>query len=318
MQRVIRILPYAVVAGFAIWCVRAFQADISQISLRPIAHAWDTVGIVALLSLANYAVRAIRWRWYLARLGYPYPLGLSMVIFVSGFAFTLAPGKLGEMVRARYYTPAGVPLTAVAAAFFAERLLDLLATVALACLIFTMLGHFQVLLWVGTGVAVATACVVGLEPGAVSAAWRRMVGRLPPRLAAVAAGAAQTARHASTLLQPPVLAAGFALALIAWGAEGFGFGLLAAAVEPHRLAMAHAVGIYATAVLAGALSFLPGGLGTTEAVMSVLLVARGFPVGEAMLVTLACRVLTLWLAAALGWVAMGALRLEPRVAYRWQ
>ena len=316
MLRFSRMLPYAIVTGFALWCAAAFRADVAQLSLRPLAGAWDTIGIVALLSFINYAVRAVRWRWYLARLGHWYPLGLSIAIFVSGFAFTLAPGKIGEMVRARYYPR--VPLAAVAAAFFAERLVDLLATVALVCLLFTALGRYQVLLAVGLGACVAMIGIVSVRPSFAAGLWRaatqRFVPRLPNKLAAVVSGAAQAAAHAGVLLRPEALAVGFVLALVAWGAEGMGFGLLGSAVEPHRLAIAPAMGIYSVAILSGALSFLPGGLGTTEAVMSVLLVSRGFPMPEAMLVTLTCRVMTLWFAAGLGWVAMAALRFEPRVA----
>lgn len=316
MRRFVRILPYALVAGFALWCLLALRADVAQLSWRPIAGAWDTIGIVALLSLVNYALRGIRWRWYLARLGHPYPLGLSIAIFVSGFAFTLAPGKLGEMVRARYYR--GVPLPAVAAAFFAERLLDLLATVALACLIFTALGRFQILLSIGVGAGAAAIGVASVRPPLAARAWQslqeRFIPRLPCKLAALVSGAADTAAHAGTLLRPHALAMGFAAALVAWGAEGIGFGLLAATVEPQRLPMDQAMGIYSAAVLSGALSFVPGGLGTTEAVMSLLLVSHGFPAAPAMLVTLTCRIMTLWLAAGLGWVAMAVLRFEPRVA----
>jgi len=59
-------------------------------------------------------------------------------------------------------------------------------------------------------------------------------------------------------------------------------------------------------------------LGSTEAVMSALLVARGFPVGDAVFVTLACRIVTLWLAVVLGWVAVLTLRqvrLAPSVSW---
>ena len=67
-------------------------------------------------------------------------------------------------------------------------------------------------------------------------------------------------------------------------------------------------GVYAVAVLVGALSFLPGGLGSTEAVMTALLVTQGFTVGDALLVTILCRIVTLWLAVCIGWVAVFALR----------
>jgi uncharacterized protein (TIRG00374 family) len=65
------------------------------------------------------------------------------------------------------------------------------------------------------------------------------------------------------------------------------------------------------AVLLGALSFLPGGLGSTEAVMSGLLHAHRFPVSQALLVTLTCRLVTLWLAVLIGWLAIFALRQRP-------
>ena len=69
-----------------------------------------------------------------------------------------------------------------------------------------------------------------------------------------------------------------------------------------------AVGVYAVAVLIGGISFLPGGVGSTEAVMTALLAARGYSVSQALLITLTCRLVTLWLAVGLGWVAVFALR----------
>jgi uncharacterized protein (TIRG00374 family) len=71
------------------------------------------------------------------------------------------------------------------------------------------------------------------------------------------------------------------------------------------------VGIYAVAVILGAVSFLPGGLGSTEAVMTTLLSLRGYSVGDALLITIVCRLVTLWLAVGLGWIAVLALRTRP-------
>jgi glycosyltransferase 2 family protein len=71
--------------------------------------------------------------------------------------------------------------------------------------------------------------------------------------------------------------------------------------------------------LAGAISFLPGGLGSTEAVMTTLLAAHGFSLADSIFMTLACRLLTLWLAVVLGWIAVLVLRqrsLAPAVP--WQ
>lgn len=74
-----------------------------------------------------------------------------------------------------------------------------------------------------------------------------------------------------------------------------------------RISVETGIGIYAIAVLAGALLFLPGGLGSTEAVMCVLLVAFGADSPAAVAITLLCRIATLWFAVALGGVAVGLL-----------
>jgi uncharacterized protein (TIRG00374 family) len=64
------------------------------------------------------------------------------------------------------------------------------------------------------------------------------------------------------------------------------------------------VAIYAAAVLLGAISFLPGGLGGTEAAMIFMLVKVGFDVTSATAITFICRVATLWFAVALGLLTM--------------
>ena len=119
-------------------------------------------------------------------------------------------------------------------------------------------------------------------------------------------GAADPA--ARSLLTPGVLLLGFALGLAAWGLEGLGLYALGSMLPAVHLAPATGVGIYAVAVLVGALSLLPGGLGSTETVMTALLATQGFGVGDALLITILCRIVTLWLAVCIGWIAVFALR----------
>ena len=57
-------------------------------------------------------------------------------------------------------------------------------------------------------------------------------------------------------------------------------------------------------MVAGALSALPAGLGGTEAVLTGLLVAHGAAAGNALGITVLTRLLTLWLAVAIGLLAL--------------
>ncbi|MGB1060716.1 MAG: flippase-like domain-containing protein, partial [Ketobacter sp.] len=71
-----------------------------------------------------------------------------------------------------------------------------------------------------------------------------------------------------------------------------------------------AISIYGVAVLIGAISFLPGGLGSTEAVMGLLLIASGVPEPVAIAATLICRIATLWFAVFIGLIVAGILAIR--------
>ena len=310
MSRSLRFVPHLLVLAFVVWCAFALRGDLQQVSLAPLLRSWNLLAVAAVLSLMNYGFRILRWRWYLARLGHPLPLHFAGLTFIAGFAYTLSPGKVGEMIRARYYLPLGIPLPTVAGAFFAERLLDVVAMAALAALLLADLPDYRNAVYVAAALVLVLLVLLSVLPWRFLRARFESASGLPRLVRRVLVGVTSTLAATRPLLQPVPLAMGFSMGLLAWGLEGFGLGVLSG-VSPSHLGMLAAVGIYAVAVLVGALSFLPGGLGSTEAVMSTLLVAHGMALGDAVFVTLACRIVTLWLAVVLGWVAVLSLRQRP-------
>lgn len=308
MRQLPRLALLALTILFIAWCANSLRVDLEHLSLAPLARAWDVIGAAVLLSLLNYLLRVLRWRSYLTKLGHSFSFGFLVQTYLAGFAYTLSPGKVGEMVRARYYVPRGVPLAEVTAAFFAERLLDLIAMLVLASLFLAAVTRFAGLL-AGVVVMVVTvlACVAFLPWPAITAKLRS-THQVPAGLRRLLVGIASTLHSTRPLLQPGMLVGGFVAALLAWGLEGAGLGVLTSIYPAEHLPLVSAMGIYGIAVLVGGISFLPGGLGSTEAVMAGLLTARGYPLGEALLLTLVCRLVTLWLAVCLGWIAVATLR----------
>jgi uncharacterized protein (TIRG00374 family) len=94
---------------------------------------------------------------------------------------------------------------------------------------------------------------------------------------------------------------------VSWGAEGCGLYVITQSLDL-PVSLPHAVGIYALAMLGGAASLVPGGLGGAEAVMAGLLAASGAGLPEAVAATLICRAATLWFAILLGMIAMALVR----------
>jgi glycosyltransferase 2 family protein len=304
-----RALVYGVFGAFALWCVMAFRKDIAQIDLSPLREGWPMVLAAGALSLFNYVMRVVRWRMYLTRLGHVLPWRFVALTFMAGFAFTLSPGKLGEMVRARYYQPRGIALSAVTGAFFVERLLDLVVMILLAVAVLAELQAYQSFLWV------AIALVGGLLASVALLPWARFAQRLALTRHSGVMSAVQSVVKmfvsARQFLSPGILLMGLVWGALAWSSEAVGLKLVADVIAPVHLSIPAAMGIYAIAIIVGALSFLPGGLGSTEAVMAALLVAHGYQMPQAILLTLICRLLTLWLAVVIGWICVWILRREP-------
>jgi uncharacterized protein (TIRG00374 family) len=303
-----RLLPPALVVAFGVLCAYGLRRDLALISLAPILHSWDLVLVAGICSLLNYCVRIFRWQRYLARLGFSLPLRFTSLTYLAGFAFTVSPGKVGEMARARYYAGLGISLSDVAGAFCVERLMDLFAMLALAALILTMAPRYHAVIW-STGAILAAVLVLltSLRWSSI-AEWLEGAPHIPGRLRRLAFALARALGAARSLLEPGPLLFGFGLALLAWGLEGLGLFVLADMFPPAHVEPTVGVRIYAVAVLVGAISFLPGGLGSTEAIMTALLASQGYALVNALLITIVCRMLTLWLAVCIGWIAVLALR----------
>jgi len=308
MRQIPRMLGALAAVACASAALYLLQHDLVQLHAEGLPRVWKVALIAAALSIGNYALRIVRWRAYLRAFGRRLPLAFAALTYTAGFAYTLSPGKVGEMVRARYYERIGIPLSDVAAAFFAERLLDLVAMVVLATLLIGGFGAYAGAMRGALGLVAILLAALALVP------W----GTLAARLSCPSVGAARVRRllglglaslgAARKLFDPRLVLVGFTLGLGAWALEGLGLGVIASAFPATHLSTATALGIYGIAVLIGGLTFLPGGLGSAEAVMAALLVARGFPAVQAVLITLICRLVTLWLAVSLGWGAVLALR----------
>lgn len=264
-----------------------------------------TLVVIFLLSLLNYLLRFWRWQCYVTTLGHRLPWRQHFLYYLAGFTLTVTPGKTGEAVRSVYLYPHGVPYNQSLAALLVERLLDVLAMSLLALLILLTRPDYA---WL---VMVAWGSTLGLG-WFVTRPW------LPARLRSWGQGRrfghqldrlGRMLEAAMVLLKSRLFLFGLALGMLAWGLEGASLYLIAREVGV-PIPFAAGIGIYAIAVLAGALSFLPGGLGGTEAVMGVLLVAFGADSAAAVAITLLCRIATLWFAVALGGMAVAVLSLD--------
>lgn len=267
--------------------------------LETITHlGWHGWILILACSLTNYLLRFVRWLMYLKRFEYEIPHFLHFHYYMSGFALTTTPGKAGETIRSLYLKTHGVNFSHSLAMFFTERFLDvvvitLLAT--LAFLSFTEHGGFIL-----SAAIVLILFLPLLRSGLVVHSLQRLTVVIRyHRLRLLVLHLSSLLDSARILLEWRMLYSGMLIGLLAWGIQGFAFYYILMMMQtgvPWHIAMS----IYAISLLAGALSFVPGGIGTTEAVMGLLLLNNGADPVIAVAVPLISRLSTLWFAVGLG------------------
>ena len=253
------------------------------------------------LSLGNYLLRY--WRWHLY-IGHKQTLSIGhlqhLAIYIAGFSLTMTPGKAGEAMRSLYLKKQGVSHQRSLGALFVERIMDLLAILLLAALGLSFLDGNQVTAAVIVTVALIVACLVAVK---MPKAWFLGLGivkKSPLKIQRGLAFVDEILTSADDLLSLKFLVIGLGLGVMAWALEGYGLFLVMQDFQWNQSDVFIAIAIYAVAVLLGAISFLPGGLGGTEAAMLLLLITVGFDAPTATAMTFICRVATLWFAVILG------------------
>jgi len=313
-QRLIRPLLWSILAAVVIYGGSMIASDFNAVG-ESIAKLGIVGWVIVLgLSLVNYGLRFVRWEIYLRRLHSRISILQSLAYYLGGFAFTTTPGKAGEAVRSLYLKRHGVAYVLSLAAFFTERFVDLVAMVLLALVAALTFPDYQ---WPVLTVTMLVIAVLPLiHAKSVHAFLDRQLQRFPSdKLRTAGSRLLELLRSSSNLLRSGPLYAGVILALVAWGAEGVAFHVILEKLEVDT-SLGLAVGIYSVSVLAGALSFIPGGLGSTEAVMILLLTLVGADTPTAVSATLICRLATLWFAVIIGGAVLAALEISTKAAGR--
>ncbi|MHB1249334.1 MAG: lysylphosphatidylglycerol synthase transmembrane domain-containing protein [Polaromonas sp.] len=254
--------------------------------------SWAGLQVVA-LCLLSYGLRGVRWRLWMAHYGRHFGALQGMRLYLAGYAFTPTPGNVGEAARGLMLVRKPLSARQSLAVFGAERLADLL------CLLLLSLPALGWLIERGA-VPAAAPWLPGLLAGGALLALL-LLGRLLRHRRALLLRFAWLQEAWHCLAVRPLL--WFALTLAAWAAQGLAVWLIGRDLGL-QLPGLMAASFYAVAMVAGALSALPAGLGGAEAVLAGLLVAHGATSGQALAVTVLTRLFTLWLAVAIGVAAL--------------
>lgn len=297
--------------GLLVLIVLGLVSDIRQVGQSFSTFAWATLPAILGFTIFNYVLRWLKWDYYLRRMEMDRGVNRydSALLFTSGMVMAVTPGKVGEVLKSYLLKRMnGTPISASAPIVLAERLTDGLSMLLLMGFGLTLYAParpaFLVLL--------VASCI-----GVVLVQFRPLMERLLDLIARLPIGArlVPTLRTAylssQRLLSWRLLIISTIISIISWFGEcvAFFYVLRGLGLGSTDDLLLKATFIFAASTLFGLVSFLPGGLGVSEASSTGLLVLLvGMTTGPATTATIIIRFCTLWFGVTLGAIALVLFR----------
>jgi len=283
--------------GAIVWIALTIYADLDDLIDAFAQFNWAWAPLILACTLTNYFFRYWKWEYYTATLNIRPARKDNLIIFFTAFTMAVTPGKFGEVLKSYLLKRVnGTPIRVSAPIVVAERLTDFIGLVLLL-----IVGAY--VFDISRIAVIAFAAFFALVT--MLLAWRRgslavieFFGRLP-MLSRFLEHARSAYDSMYVMLRPRPLLVAVLLSVVAWFFECFGYYLVLHVFDTPPTVL-KATFIYAFSTVVGAISMLPGGLGTTEGSLTGLAQLAGVSQDFAVASTFIIRSATLWFAVLIG------------------
>lgn len=275
-----------------------FFLDINNNSIVDIQNALRFLPLLMLLAFISFILRYLRWYWLLSSAGQNVPFIAGFCFYISGFALTASPGKVGELLRIRYFQRANVPASITISAFIFERASDLLVVLLLGLFAAFSFNLFP-LIAITIILVLAFVLVLAYKPFYLRFSIYFLYKWKMKKAARFCKVMIRGITGIYYWITPRGLLISLVLGGLAWFILSLSF-IWLLSVFNAQVDWFSALSIYPIAMLTGALSMLPGGIGSTEAAIVTQLVHYDVPLVLAGVAAISIRISTIWFAILCG------------------
>tara|TARA_Y100001968_G_C19434214_1_gene758727 strand:+ start:770 stop:1747 length:978 start_codon:yes stop_codon:yes gene_type:complete len=285
----------------------AFSSNSSEL-INVIIKNTNAIFKVFLLIIIGLSVRFYRWKFIVKQLNLNIPLLGEIKSWLSSQAFLATPGGSGLAIRAILIKEKyGVPIKTLITPLIIERLSDLIAILLLMTLSF----HFTPLSisnFIKTNLTANILIIIVLSLLTyVTLKSNRFLYKLFKKLFPKKFTESQYSAYLSKLLKniySKKLLISSLIGMVAWALEGIGLTIILKSYKIDNFNALWGIFTHSAGNLIGAISFLPGGLGTAEASMISILTFFKISLPLASASVLMIRLMTLWLASSIGFICL--------------
>ena len=291
-----------IVAVIGLYAAFLIGSDINTIYDKISYFKIEYIPIILPLVSSGWFVLFFRWHLLLQNAKISIPVKDSFLILASGFAVTIIPGKVGELVKSQLLkTKFGIARSKTIPIVILEQFYSAVGIVALS---FFGIWYFEL-----------GAYVLGFFTAALAFAVILLLSRKTFNKIVLLL---EKKRFTSKFVEPlsssydgikngikgPIVLYASSLSMLFWVIEAVTIYFILLAFGVEVIEFLTIVSTYTTSIMLGILSFLPLGLGVVEGTLASFFTIQGIEVSLSLTIVVVIRLFTRWYTVSFGFIAL--------------
>ena len=295
-------LILVLVAAVGIYAIFLFTSDFNIITEKISNFKINYLPLILFLVTASWIPVFIKWHFLLKNCEIDIPLTRSITVFLSGLAFDITPGKLGALMKSQILkTSFNIPRTKTAPIILVEKVYDLIGAILASIIGIIILGMDVYLIIIAILVLAMVFFFLYYRPASELFFKRVTKTKFFSKYVENISEFDKTVQKSTNVKVATIC---ILLAVTYWFIVSTAVYYTLIGFDINILDYLKVLSIYATSILLGAISFIPGGVGITEGALAGLFTLEGIDVSTALILSVIIRIFVLWYSVSIGFISL--------------
>ena len=295
-------LILVLVAVIVIYAIFLFISDYNIISEKISNFKINYLPLILFLVTVSWCPVFIKWHFLLKNCEIDIPLTRSITVFLSGLAFDITPGKLGALMKSQILkTSFNIPRTKTAPIVLVEKVYDLIGAILASIAGIIILGMDVYLIIIAILVLAMVFFFLYYRPASELFFKRITKTKFFSKYVENISELDKIVQKSTNVKVATIC---ILLAVTYWFIVSTAVYYTLIGFDINILDYLKVLSIYATSILLGAVSFIPGGVGITEGALAGLFTLEGIDVSTALILSVIIRIFVLWYSVSIGFISL--------------
>ena len=291
-----------IVAAIITYATFLIFSDFTEINNSINNFQIEYLPIILILLPTGWLFLYLRWQFLLKNTGATFSHRMNFQIFLSGFALGVTPGKVGELLKSQLLkNNFGIPRKITAPLIIIERFYNAAGLLVISCF-GILFFDFSALVLLITAVLLSVIIFI-LRSKILFSKFLQQISKIK-FLAKYSISLEDSYEVIEKSTKPKIFLVSSGFSGMYWIIESVAVYFILLALGINIIEFFTIIPIYATSMIIGVASLIPGGLVVTEGTLAGLLNLHGVEFALSLSIVVIIRIFTLWYPVIVGFFAL--------------